>query len=445
MSVPIFPEKAFAMASVESSGPLPETGLPHAPVMSERMVSLLGALFVVIGPMSMALYTPAMPEIVKAFATTESTVKLTLALYFAGFAFAQLLAGPLSDALGRKPVLVGFMAIYFAGSLYALFAPSIDHLLAARFAQGVGASAGIAVSRAVVRDLFAHEQSARIMNMIGIMLALGPAVAPTIGGFTMVHAGWQAIFLVMAGLGLIVMAAALFVLKETAPKPRQKLVPSALFATYGRLIGDLHFMTTALVIACTTGALYAQATFLPFILMSRVGLSPAEFGLSMIAQSGTFLAGALMVRSLMRTVKAARLVVPGLFLVALGSLGLLALPLTGPSFLHVMGPIALFAGGIAFVMPHMTVACLAPHGRIAGAASAMMGFLQMGLGLAMGAVGAAMGDPVRSISMLIPAMGAASILFYAVYRLRYAASEKADPRGDVIASIPPGRTLSKDG
>ncbi|MCB1756885.1 MAG: MFS transporter, partial [Gammaproteobacteria bacterium] len=162
--------------------------------MSARRVSLLGALLVAIGPISMALYTPAMPAIVEAFGSTESAVKMTLVLYFGGFACSQLVAGPLSDALGRKPVIFLFMAIYLLGSLLAMLAPTVDTLMVARFVQGVGASVGVAISRAVVRDLFTGDDSSRIMNLIGIILALGPAISPTLGGLLMEAFGWRSTF-----------------------------------------------------------------------------------------------------------------------------------------------------------------------------------------------------------------------------------------------------------
>ena len=118
--------------------------------MSSRRVSLIGALFIATGPIAMALYTPAMTEVVSAFDTTNGMVKLTLTLYFAGFATAQLVAGPLSDALGRRPVIVGFMAIFAGASLLALIAPTIETLMTARFVQGIGASAGVAISSSVM-------------------------------------------------------------------------------------------------------------------------------------------------------------------------------------------------------------------------------------------------------------------------------------------------------
>src|SRR5919197_122511 len=108
------------------------------PTMSENRVGMIGALLSVVGPLSMSLFTPAMPEIVHAFGTTEAAIKMTLSLYFAGFAFAQLVCGPLSDGFGRKPVIYGFMTIYLVATVTALLAPSIHVLIAARILQGVG-------------------------------------------------------------------------------------------------------------------------------------------------------------------------------------------------------------------------------------------------------------------------------------------------------------------
>jgi DHA1 family bicyclomycin/chloramphenicol resistance-like MFS transporter len=380
------------------------------PVMSDRRAALLGGLLASIGPVSMALYTPAMTEIVQAFATTEARVKLTLALYFGGFACAQLVAGPLSDAIGRRPVTFGFMGIYGIASLVALFAPTVEILMAARFAQGIGAAAGITIARALVRDLFTGEKSARVMNVINIILALGPAMAPTIGGLLLVLAGWRSVFVAMALLGIAVISLSGAFMRETVVPDVRRLQPGALARTYGTVLGDARFRAAATVVAGALGAIYAQSTFLPFILMGRVGLTPAEFGAGMLFQSGAFIGGSLAVARIMRRRGAEAAVAPGLALVAVGSLGSALLHVWEPSFLRVMIPVAIFAVGIAFVLPAMTTAALAPFPSSAGAASAMLGFLQMGSGLVVGLLGAWLGDAVWSMGTLIPAMGAVSCL-----------------------------------
>lgn len=419
-----------------------ENGATARPLMSERRVGLIGALLTAIGPISMSLYTPAMTEIVDAFGTTEALVKLTLTLYFGGFACAQLVAGPLSDALGRRPVTFAFMAIYCAASLVALVAPDVTVLMAARFVQGVGASAGVAISRALVRDLFRGEQSARIMSLIGIILALGPAAAPTIGGFVLTVSGWRAIFAVMVALGIVVVLVTGLFLRETVVADARRLHPRSLAAAYAELLGNRHFLLTAGIVAGAVGALYAQATFLPFILMDRVGLSPAAFGVGMLAQSGSFFAGSLAARALMRRTSAYRLVGPGLGCIAAGSLGILMLLVWEPSFARVMLPVGCYAFGIAFVMPAMTTAGLAPFPRIAGAAASMMGFLQMGSGLVVGSLGAAIGDPMLAMGALIPAMGATACLLYVVYR-RHPHLAEPEPK-PTLAGLPVGRTMMPD-
>lgn len=407
---------------------------PDAPVMSERRVSLLGAMLVAIGPVSMALFTPAMPEIVRAFDTTEAAVKMTLSLYFAGFAFAQLVCGPLSDGFGRRPITMAFMAIYLAASALALFAPTIEVLIAARFLQGVGAAVGVSISRAIVRDLFTHERSARIMNLIGIILAAGPALAPTIGGVTMELAGWHAIFGLMVVGGLAIVVVVQIAMRETVPRDLSRIRPAAIARSYGALLASPYFLTSSLVIAGTVGALYTQATVLPFILMNRVGLSPAQFGIGMLMQSGMFFLGSLTVRTLMTRFSAFQLVPVGLAFIATGSLLLaVLLHVVEPRFLTVMGPVGSYAYGIAFVVPAMMTASLAPFPRVAGSAAALTGFMQMGSGLVGGSITALVGDPVHAMATVIPVMGTMAIVSYLVWR------QLPEPAlASAVRPVPPG-------
>ncbi|TPE53958.1 multidrug effflux MFS transporter [Amaricoccus solimangrovi] len=386
--------------------------------MSPRRVSAIGALLTAIGPVSMSIYTPAMPEIVRAFDTTEAAVKMTLTLYFGGFACAQLIAGPLSDALGRRPVTFLFMAIYFAASLVALWAPGVGVLMAARLAQGIGAAGGVIIARAVVRDLFSGEESSKILNVIGIILSAGPAIAPTLGGLLLTGFGWRSIFATMAGIGLMVIGVTAVFMRETVRGPRRGPRLGAIARTYLEILREPRFLTATTVIAGALGALYAQATFLPFILMHRVGLTPAEFGLGMLMQSGSYFAASLVARPLMARVGAERLVGPGVLCCAAGGLGLTLLLFWEPSFARVMGPVAISAFGIGFVMPAMMTAAMAPFPKAGGAAASMMGFIQMGSGLVAGSLGAMMGDPVLAMGTVIPAMGLICCLAYLAHRRR---------------------------
>ncbi|MBP0617448.1 multidrug effflux MFS transporter [Jiella mangrovi] len=385
--------------------------------MSERRTSLIGGCLVAIGPISLALYTPAMPTLVLEFGTTEALVKLSLAVYFAGFAFTQLICGPLSDAFGRRITTIVFMVIYLAGSMLAVFAPTIDLLVAARLLQGIGASVGVATARAIVRDQFVGETSSRIMNTIGIILAIGPAVSPTIGGLMLELSGWYSLFLMMAGFGLAVIAVTVGAMRETIIPDPSRIRPKAILKAYGELSTNRHFLATSLTVAGSVGALYTLATVLPFVLIDVAGLTPTQYGIGMLAQSGSYLSGSVAARFLMARFGAFRLVPVGLALIGIGAAAMAVsiqfLPIT---YLSIMAPVAFYAFGIALVMPAMTTAALAPFPHMAGAASAMMGFIQMGSGLLGGVICALIGEPVLATQIVIPGLGLVAIGSYLVYR-----------------------------
>lgn len=387
------------------------------PVMSDRRVSLICALIIMIGPISLSMYTPAMPELVTAFGSTESVVKLTLSLYFAGFAGAQLICGPLSDGFGRKPVTFAFMLIYLLASFLAVSAPTIETLIVARFLQGVGAAVGTTVSRALVRDLFTSERSARIMNLIGLLMGVAPALAPTLGGVMMGLFGYQSIFLFMAAASVVIVAVVHFAMVETVPRDLSRIRPRALAQAYGTLLSDRYFMFACLTLAGGLGAFFTQATILPFILMTRVGLSPTEFGVAMLTQSGSFFVGSLAARQLMSRFGAFRIVPVGVICVLLGSIALaLLLRVSAPSIITVMGPLMIYAFGTAFIMPGMSTASVAPFPHMAGAASAMGGFLQVGGGLVGSLVAAGLGDAVFAMSTVVPCMGLIAAISYVIWR-----------------------------
>lgn len=398
--------------------PAQQAGRDAVPLMSERRVSLIGALLVAIGPVSMALFTPALPQIVHDFMTTEATAKLTISFYFAGFALSQLVCGPLSDGFGRKPVIMAFMGIYLAASIVALVSPNIEILVAARFLQGVGASVGVAIARAVVRDLYVGESSSRIMNLIGLILGIGPAFAPTLGGVTMELFGWHAIFALMVLFGLSVIAVCHYALKETIVRDLTRIRARAVVSSYATLLRSNYFMACSLMLGGSIGAFYTLAVVLPFIMMNRIGFSPTAFGFSMLMQSGSFFLGALTVRQIIGRFGAYRLLPLGMVFVIIGSLGLaIFLRVLEPSFLTVMGPVALYAYGAAFIMPAMSTASLAPFPQIAGAASALGGFMQMGGGLVGGLLAGLFADPVIALATVVPGLGLVTFGSYLWWRL----------------------------
>ncbi|WP_239025015.1 multidrug effflux MFS transporter [Rhodoligotrophos defluvii] len=395
------------------------------PLMSPTRTAIMGGLLVAMGSISMALYTPAMPALVHTFQTDPATIKLTLSVYFAGFSVAQLISGPFSDAFGRRPTTLAFFAIYIAGSLICAVTPTVDWLLAGRVLQGIGAAAGVALSRAIVRDQFTGQASARIMNAIGMTLALGPAISPTLGGILLTSFGWHAIFIAMVLYGAGLAALVVFALPETlAERDPSKLRPRTMLRNYAMLIRDGRFAKPTLVIALCLGGLYTMAAILPFVLVDKVGLTPTQFGLGMLMQSGSFLAGAMIVSQILRHRDARKVVPVGLGAILISGIAMaVVLRTVEPSFLSVMIPVGIWAFGLAFVLPATTTDALAPFPKVAGSASALMGFLQIGAGFTGTLAAALFGEPLTALATLLPIMGVtAGLIHLSALRSRKQAS-----------------------
>lgn len=390
------------------------------PVMSETRTAIIGAMVVVLGPLSMSLYTPAMPALVKAFDTTPGMVKLSLSIYFFGFAFSQLACGPLSDAFGRRPTALGFFLVYLLGSVVAAYAPDITWLIVGRGLQGIGVAAGPAVSRAIVRDQFTGQPSARIMNLIATMLAIGPAIAPTLGGIILSTLGWQPIFLVMVIYGLVLVALLVLFVPETNLAPdRSQAHPRRAMRNYGTLLRDAGFMRPSLVIGCTLGGIYTLGAILPFVLIDRVGLSPVGFGIAMICQTGSFMTGSMLTGYLLRRTKADALIPYGLALVMVAGLAMaVATRIYPTSAAATMLPVAIWAFGIAMLLPGGTTSALSGFPHMAGAASALMGFMQISGGLLGTTVASTFTVPGEAFTTVVPAMAVIGVLSFLLLRPR---------------------------
>lgn len=386
---------------------IPAAAADQHSVMTPLRTAVVGALIVAIGPMSLSLYSPAMPALVKVFGTTPSMLNLTMTTYFFGYAFSQLVCGPLSDAYGRRPVALSFFALYLLGSVIAIVAPSIEILLAARIIQGIGVAAGAAVSRALVRDQFSGLAATKIMNLIALMLAVGPAVSPMLGGMILGAFGWHWIFLAMALYGVVVLLTLGFATNETnrAPDPARAR-PAQVLRNYANLLRNRFYIAPVVLLGCTVGAIYTLSPLMPFLLIDRLGLSSTGFGFAMIAQTGSYALGSFCTAWLLKRLDEKAVVRIGLtflLVAALGfALGPRLLPLSVPV---IVVPVSLLAFGMALINPSTTTRALAGVGALAGAASAFMGFMQIGGGLLGSGVAAVLfRDPVTAFATIVPIM-----------------------------------------
>ncbi len=381
--------------------------------MSARRTAIIGGLMVAAGPLSITLYAPALPTMVADLVTTEAMGKLTLSVYFGAFALAQLVCGPLSDRFGRKPVAMAFFALYVLGSFVAALAPSIEMLLLGRALQGVGVSAGVALSRAMVRDQFVGSESIRILTLINLILTVAPAVAPTLGSVLLLAGSWHLLFVVMAGFGMAIIAMLAWGARETQPVAAQTpLKPSRILANYGRLLASAQFMAPALLLAIAFGGFYGFSALLPFVLLDDLGLTTFQFAMTMLIQTGSFITGNLVAGQVARRASGLQMVRIGLVLLVLAGLGFAVSPRLFPdSLFAVMIPVGFWMLALAFIGPSTTAAAMAGFGTIAGAAGALTGVFQVGGGFIGSTLASVLFPDARSaIVTLLPIMAGLAVL-----------------------------------
>lgn len=387
-------------------------------ILAERSTSLIAAVMIALGPVTLALYTPALPELVAVFHTTPSAVRATLTIYFLGFCFAQLVCGPLSDAFGRRPVALGFFTLYLFGSIVCLVAPTIGALQAGRVLQGIGAAAGISTSRALVRDIFVGQAFARIMNRTALLVAVVPALSPAVGSTLLTLLGWQSIFFVMFLYAIAVVGTVFFILPETNKTIDPSFArPGHILASYRTLLFDRRFMGPALIMGFILGGLYLMPSLMPFVLIEQFHLTPMQYGLLMIAPTGALMLGNYIVSRLLRTTAARRLIPFGIAAVCAAGTGFFFLWFLDPhSIVVFMLPGAVWMFGLPFVSPGTMTAAMSHFPRIAGAASAMVGFMQMGGGMVATALAAGLfSNPLNALGILMPFCAAlACLTFFAL-------------------------------
>jgi DHA1 family bicyclomycin/chloramphenicol resistance-like MFS transporter len=171
--------------------------------LSPLRMTIVGALLIAVGPVSMSLYTPAMTLLVTALHTSAEAVRATITVYLFGFAAAQLICGPLSDRFGRRPILLTCLTLYVIGSAASAGAESVTALILGRLVQGIGACGGVALSRVMVVDRFAGNGAARIISLMSLILSIAPAASPIIGGTLITITSWRVLFVLMAAYGAV--------------------------------------------------------------------------------------------------------------------------------------------------------------------------------------------------------------------------------------------------
>ena len=378
------------------------------------LTALLAAL-TAIGPLSTDMYLPSLPDIARQLGAPTAQVQLTISAYLIGFAVGQIFYGPVSDRHGRKPVLLAALALYCVASLVCAMASSIDMLIASRFAQALGGSGGIVLARAIVRDLHSGARAGRELSLIGSVMALAPVLAPVVGGVLQTGFGWRSIFVTLVAAGLTGACIVWLLLPETlVRRAAEPVSPASMLKSYRAVARNPAYLAYLGLATTSYAGLFAWISGASFVLQNLYGLSPLSFGVAFALGSVGYMTG---------TTIAARLVIRfgidgitglGSCALASGGLGMVAAVALGfNSAASLVLPVAIYLAGLGMVLPQAIAGAMTPFPERAGAASALLGFVQQCAAALCGAiVGWLLGENAWPLAAAVAAMGCVTLVIW---------------------------------
>jgi MFS transporter, DHA1 family, multidrug resistance protein len=342
-----------------------------------RLVVLVGSMSI-FGPLCIDMYLPALPDISRELDASASAVQLTLTACLIGISLGQLLIGPVSDRVGRRPPLLVGLAAFIASSLACAIAPNIYVLAGCRLVQGVGGAAGIVISRSIVRDLHSGVALVRFFSTLMLATGLGPVLAPQIGSWILAFTSWRGVFVVLAGFGALLLFSAWWRVPETLPPDRR--ATGSVWSTVGTMVSvgrDRVFLGYALACGLGMGGTFAYIAGSSFVLQNVYGLSPQTYGLVFAFNACGMVIGAQVNGRLAGRFGPSVLLTSGLVTMVAAGAVLVTVVVTGVVGLVGVIP-ALFAMmfGFGFVGPNAVALALQRYPDAAGAASAVLGSFQ---------------------------------------------------------------------
>ncbi|MDH4039806.1 MAG: multidrug effflux MFS transporter [Gammaproteobacteria bacterium] len=345
---------------------------------SPWLLALLAAL-VALGPLSVDMYLPAMPSMMRDFGTDISHMHLTLSSYLTGFALFHLACGPLADRFGRKPLLLGGTGLFVVACVGCSQSGSVQELLLFRFLQGVGACVGPTLARAVARDVYGPAGAARALSLIAMLMALAPAVAPTLGGLLLLVLPWPSVFIFLGVYGVATIILIRVFLAESLPQV-QSLHPRVIARNYRELLADPFFLTVTVTSGLVYAGLMVYLASSSFVYIDMLGVPPQYFGLIFLGSVAGYMAGSAASANLARRHDSEQIMRLGIILAMAAGCLLLACSSGWPtSVFAIMLPMMLYSVAMGLVLPHAMAIALRPFAHIAGTASALLGFIQMSL------------------------------------------------------------------
>lgn len=345
-------------------------------------MALLVALMVT-SQVAITIFLPSLPSMAGDLGTSQALVQMTVSAYLGAFAVAQLVVGPISDAIGRRKPLIAGLILFTLASIGCALAPDIELLIGARVVQAVGGCACLVIARAIVRDTTDGPAATRAMAYLGMSLAVAPMLAPVVGGQLEITLGWQSSFLFTAFLGGASLVATFMTFKETLPpQSRRFTTTTALARTYLRLARMAKFMGYSFNTAAMGAAFQAFLAGAPFALIVILEVSPEQLGFFIMAVPAGYIVGNYISSRMSRHATRRRMIWIGGVLSLAGTAVLVFLPLSGfDSPFALIAPLFFYSVGSGFVVPNsLAGAITAVEPAAAGSAAALGGFFQMGAG-----------------------------------------------------------------
>ncbi|KQT46272.1 MFS transporter [Aureimonas sp. Leaf454] len=343
-----------------------------------RHAVVLGLLSAV-GPFAIDMYLPALPRIAADLDTSTASAQMTLTVFFLTFGLCQLVYGPLSDVVGRKPPLFFGIAVFLAASIGCALSTTIDQLILFRALQGIGASAGMVIPRAIIRDLHTGVEATRLMSLVMLVFSVSPILAPLAGSAVIAPFGWQAVFVAVSLASLVALALLATLLPETRPPAaRSRASLSDLLQGFATLLGDRRFLGLSFIGGLGMASFFAFLAGSSFIYIDHFGATPMQYSFAFAFNAIGFIGASQFAAHLGERFGMSRVVLGAVLAYAAFAALHLGMTAMGADSLRVMIPMLFLTFAfLGLVVPASMVLALEAHGPIAGLASALGGTLQM--------------------------------------------------------------------
>jgi MFS transporter, DHA1 family, multidrug resistance protein len=353
------------------------------------IIFILGALST-ISPFAIDMYLPAFPEMAAGLNTSTARISLSLSSYFAGFAAAQLIYGPLLDRFGRKPPLYFGMILFVAASVACMLSRSVEWLIAWRFVQALGGCASAVAAMAMVRDFFPARDTAKIISLLILVISASPFLAPSIGTFVAVNLGWKWVFIVLSAFVLLMLAVSAFVLPVGYEADKKiELRPLPVLKNYVEVLKEPQFLVYALAGAFAFSGLLVYVTSAPIVFMEVFHVNTKQFSLIFAGLAVGFIGSNQVNIFLLKKFSSDQIF--RWAMIAVCPVGTLLLVGTVCGWFGLCGTLALLfltLSALGLCAPNGSALALVPFDHNIGSASAMLGFLQLGIsGLASASIG----------------------------------------------------------